>query len=124
MNSAERKIANKLTAEGWSVVKGGWPDFICVRAGIVKAVEVKSSNGVQPHQRKTHDLLKAGGIEVEVVPVPNNNCRKTAGTPLTASLWKRLNRSAIAENRTVSQMLRILLEEALHARANGHRETA
>ena len=69
MNGPEKLVANRLRRQGWSVVRGGWPDFICTRAGEVKAVEVKQSNDIQSHQKKNHAALRSAGILVEVVKV-------------------------------------------------------
>ena len=62
-NEPERQFEQNFTAQGWTVTKRGWPDFICSKNGQIMVVEVKRSarQGVL-RQRKVIDILKAHGV--------------------------------------------------------------
>ena len=63
MNKFERKVADKLEAEGWTVLNSGWPDFLAVKKKAngkweLKAVEVKSKkDSLRPNQCEMLDAL-------------------------------------------------------------------
>ena len=61
-NAAERAFEAWAIAEGWSVTKRGWPDFLCYREGEAMAVEVKFSDNLSTQQRDACRLLSAHGI--------------------------------------------------------------
>lgn len=49
-------VRNRLESEGWTVYRGGWPDFLCCKRingkWHYKAVEVKSSgDDLRPNQQ-------------------------------------------------------------------------
>ena len=77
---AEKWLRAKLEAEGCNVHTKGWPDFLVVYPdGRVKAIEVKSgSDFVKPDQAAVHEILRALGIEVEVVYVNLEQEREAA----------------------------------------------
>jgi len=61
-NPAERKVAEEYAAKGWTVIRGGWPDFLMYREvnGVPEhlGVEVKSDDDtVRPHQELMHKAL-------------------------------------------------------------------
>jgi hypothetical protein len=65
---AEKVALQTLKSEGWKVLKGGWPDFICVRGKKVKAVEVKSPwDRMRQSQIENHSILRRAGLRVEVM---------------------------------------------------------
>ena len=67
MNDTERQARDIFEAQGWKVLRAGWPDLLMVRCGEVQAVEVKSGNDrVKPHQKACHDVLNQSGIPVVV----------------------------------------------------------
>jgi hypothetical protein len=67
-NDAEARCVEGLEAEGWTVMKKGWPDFLVVRDGVVRMIEVKpdASRTFSPAQRRVADALALLGIEVEL----------------------------------------------------------
>lgn len=69
MNSLELKMQKELEHDGWEVAHIGWPDFIAVRNGKVRLIELKSPHDkVSRVQERMHKLLrKAFGIKVEVI---------------------------------------------------------
>lgn len=57
-NYAERKIALEYAAKGYSVIRGGWPDFLAIRGDEVVGIEVKSDDDpLSPDQKVMHALL-------------------------------------------------------------------
>ncbi len=40
-NQHEAECYRQLEAEGWTVMKSGWPDFFCMRGNEIRLVEVK-----------------------------------------------------------------------------------
>jgi len=64
--SAERRFSEQMAAEGWSVSKQGWPDFILEKGGKVALVEVKSGRHVplSAAQRRVTGMLAAAGFSV------------------------------------------------------------
>ena len=69
LNKAEVRIAQKLEAEGYRVIKKGWPDFVAVKNGNIRFIEVKRSRNqtLKKHQQEMREILQAFGIEVEVM---------------------------------------------------------
>lgn len=66
-NTAEAALYDKMTAEGWTLIKRGWPDFFCVSdAGEVCAVEVKPYAGIKlkREQIRVAQALRAVGVKV------------------------------------------------------------
>ena len=75
MNENEVEVAKRYEAEGYSVIRGGAPDFLCVRVvsgEIVEAVfvEVKSSGrGLTYEQAIYRRVLESLGAKFVVVSV-------------------------------------------------------
>lgn len=68
LNAYERKTRKRLKHQGWTVLHGGWPDFICEKKGRVMFVEAKSPKAaLRPNQIKVHQILKQFGIKVKVM---------------------------------------------------------
>jgi len=75
LNPTEIRVCRELEADGWVVVKRGWPDFLAYRNGRVRFIEVKpiSRRTKQPKHLKPSQamvarwLKEAHGIDVEVV---------------------------------------------------------
>lgn len=64
----EGGVRQALLAEGYTVLKGGWPDFICIKGNRIRFVEAKMpKQKVSPHQKRVHDLLRRYGIKVEII---------------------------------------------------------
>jgi hypothetical protein len=56
MNDFEISVKNHLEKEGWTVLRSGWPDFLCRKKKVggweYQAVEVKTQSGdVRPNQQ-------------------------------------------------------------------------
>ena len=68
MKPTEQLVYDLLTQQGWRVIRNGWPDFLCVRDGMVKAVEVKGAFTTIPkHQRENRAALQMAGLTVEII---------------------------------------------------------
>ncbi len=68
LNDAEIKVAQNLEAEGYRVLKRGWPDFLAVKNGKVRFIEVKKQGQrLKKQQEEVKAILKLLGIEVEVI---------------------------------------------------------
>mgnify|MGYP003394166804 CR=1 FL=1 len=68
-NHAEREVRAQLEAEGWSVYSKGWPDYLAVKDGTVRFIEVKPSggSGLSSAQQVVFDVLHSLGLQVEVI---------------------------------------------------------
>jgi hypothetical protein len=73
----EKQVYDDLKAEGWTVHKHGWPDFMATRGEEVRLIEVKSN---ADHRRQSqinvHTGLGKMGARVETLILENPN-RKT-----------------------------------------------
>lgn len=67
-NKHEAIVAEALESDGWEVYRNGWPDFLAVKDGQVRFVEVKPSliSRLSQRQAKVAKHLRALG-PVEVV---------------------------------------------------------
>lgn len=63
-NKAEAMLYDKLTKEGWTVTKSGYPDFFCVKDEKVVLVEVKprKTDGLKTNQQRILELLSKYGV--------------------------------------------------------------
>lgn len=68
-NRAELKVLHHLQAQGWDVIKNGWPDFLAYKAGMIRFIEVKASakGRLSLRQQKLADWLALRGIKVEIL---------------------------------------------------------
>lgn len=67
-NDAESELAEKLENDGWLVMKRGWPDFLAVKDGQLRLIEVKphEQHRLSPNQQQLAELLrKHAGLNVE-----------------------------------------------------------
>lgn len=87
-NVREAEVADKMYADGFVVLKRGWPDLFCYQpeTGEVRLIEVKSANlykkkvsangkvreawGLTPDQLRMHQYLRKIGLPVEIIWVP------------------------------------------------------
>lgn len=70
----EATVYAQLKADGWTVHKHGWPDFLAVKGNKVRVIEVKSNaDKRRQSQIAVHEALRLLGIEVEVLLVDNPN---------------------------------------------------
>jgi Holliday junction resolvase len=62
----KRCASNDLKAQGWTVCRRGWPDFLAVRDGRVIAVEVKpnSDRSFKQEQLFVLQWLALAGLEI------------------------------------------------------------
>jgi hypothetical protein len=72
MNASERAVFEDWRREGYSVLNGGWPDFLCVRtlAGKTEVccIEVKSkTDHLTPKQNQVHNILAQAGVPVRII---------------------------------------------------------
>lgn len=68
-NPAEISVCETLEHQGWRVMKSGWPDFLAVKDGKVRFIEVKphQSCGLSRRQREVAEVLASLGIDVELI---------------------------------------------------------
>lgn len=71
MNKNERRIHDELQREGYEVFRGGWPDLLTIKDGVVRLIELKTpSDKLSQRQVKLHGALKRGlGLTVEVMVI-------------------------------------------------------
>ena len=69
VNTAEVAVAKKMEADGYRLLKRGWPDFIAVKGQDIRFIEVKSNRNqkLKEHQQEVLEILQTFGIEVEVL---------------------------------------------------------
>jgi len=67
-NSHEAVVAEALENDGWTVYRNGWPDFLAVKDGQVRLIEVKprASSRLSVRQSRVAPHLKPLAV-VEVV---------------------------------------------------------
>jgi Holliday junction resolvase len=116
MNRRELAVARSLRAEGWHVIRNGWPDFLCVRGLEVKAVEVKSrADRLSIAQKRAHKALRVAGIETETaVEEFGMKGRTISVRNIPSDLWLKLKMAAIKENKSVSAYLVGLITKAVN----------
>ena len=74
MNETERTVAQELEAEGWTVLRRGWPDFLAVRGKELKFIEVKPNpcdddvSLLSPYQKDMRAALRSIGVHVWIMP--------------------------------------------------------
>ncbi len=80
MNQCEEQIAESLRAEGWKVLRNGWPDFLCWRDDTadgkrkLMCVEVKNEDTgdtLREAQIMNHALLSGIGLPVYIARTPD-----------------------------------------------------
>jgi len=84
MNACERAVFEDLRREGYSVLRGSWPDLLCVRTLAGKrevcCIEVKSkTDRLTPKQNEVHKILAAVGIPVRVIRPDGERVRRAKG---------------------------------------------
>lgn len=83
-NRWEQQLRDKLEAQGYRVIKRGWPDFLAVRGDEVRFIEVKppgNINGLSPMQREVAEVLARYGIEVELYRGQQQRAAGSTPTP-------------------------------------------
>lgn len=59
MNEIEARLARAFEAQGWSVLRVGWPDWLLMKGERLCAVEHKSwRDVVRPEQKMMHEALR------------------------------------------------------------------
>lgn len=68
-NNAEAFVCGALEDKGWEVIKRGWPDFLAIRDGKVRLIEVKPNciSTMSPAQKRVAEILETLGLEVELL---------------------------------------------------------
>ena len=70
----EKAVYDRLKAEGYTVHKNGWPDFMASRGDEVRLIEVKNAVDVRREsQLRVHAGLAKLGARVEEVVIENPN---------------------------------------------------
>lgn len=70
----EKEVYEELKAEGWTVHKHGWPDFMATRGEEIRLIEVKSgSDSIQTSQLIVGAGLAKLGAKVETFIRENPN---------------------------------------------------
>jgi hypothetical protein len=66
-NGSQQECVKQLEADGWAVLKNGWPDFVATKGGEVRFIKVRPSEcELSPRQRRMVNALRLAGIEVEI----------------------------------------------------------
>lgn len=68
-NDKEIVAFNKLTDDGFEVIKRGWPDFLAIdwKNKIVKFIEIKPyKRGLKPAQRRVKEAFEMVGLKYEL----------------------------------------------------------
>lgn len=62
----------ELTSQGWEVHKKGWPDFLVVRDGVIRLIEVKPKRyrKLSKAQSGVAYILRSAGLNVEIWAPP------------------------------------------------------
>lgn len=64
----QNRIRKSLERDGWEILRGGWPDFICLKEGKLRFIEAKNPHGKLTRlQKKVHEILTSFGMDIEVV---------------------------------------------------------
>jgi Holliday junction resolvase len=58
MHKSEQEIQTKLEQEGWTVYRNGWPDFAAEKDGVLRLVEVKTTDDLSTAQVLMRALLE------------------------------------------------------------------
>lgn len=77
-NEIEIHVAGQLEANGYEVLKNGWPDFIAIRGNEIRFIEVKPHSSKftgSPRQIKVAKVFKKLGLVVEIVNGDLNSAR-------------------------------------------------
>jgi len=71
MNKNEQRIYDALRKDGYEVFRGGWPDFLTIKDGVVRLIELKTPfDKISARQAKMHEALKRGlGLDVEIMRI-------------------------------------------------------
>jgi hypothetical protein len=65
VHKTEEAFMRGMERRGWTVLKRGWPDFLCIRGDRIVAVEVKTDDiGLTEKQIAVQDALKRVGLTV------------------------------------------------------------
>lgn len=68
LTSLEAAVEAELIARGARVYRNGWPDFLVVENGVVRAVEVKARHQyLSPYQADVYAVLTSIGLPVEII---------------------------------------------------------
>jgi hypothetical protein len=64
MNKTEKQFYEMAKSEGYEVIRGGWPDFLLLKDGVVSTVEVKraASEALGSDQVLMNSALSGMGI--------------------------------------------------------------
>lgn len=114
LKDSEVQAVKRLLLDGWTVLRGGWPDFFCYRVeGGVKeyrAVEVKYGSRVAAHQREMHQALRDAGIPVDVMFIDGGEVVKIR---IPCEIMAALRCHAAARTLTLQQLIPLALQEWL-----------
>ena len=71
LNDSEREVHEKYENLGYDIIHIGVPDFILLKDGTIKFVEVKHGyDRLREEQERAHKLLKKHGFDVRVERIP------------------------------------------------------
>lgn len=67
MNPSEQSVRHELEKDGWTVHRGGYPDFLCTKENELKFVEVKGFGDVlRSKQLLVINTLRKFGLKVDL----------------------------------------------------------
>lgn len=73
MNAYESWLKGKLEERGWTVIRKGWPDFLCFQGSIERPTDVLAVEAKLPGDEVWRDqtwmktLLNASGIPTKII---------------------------------------------------------
>src|SRR4030042_226789 len=80
-NTTEERAKEYLIKCKWQVLRGGWPDFLCIRESkigtIIIGIEVKSKEDrISDAQKIMHEVLKIAGLPIYILKEAHLNGEK------------------------------------------------
>lgn len=68
LTKAEKLEADALKADGWTLHRNGWPDFLAEKDGVFRLIEVKQNTGrLSPAQKAMcKALFRLTGLKLEI----------------------------------------------------------
>lgn len=69
MTNSELKYFKRLVKNGWEVGRNGWPDFLALKDGKIRLIELKTYGTSRTKiQKRMHEMIyRAFGLKVEVI---------------------------------------------------------
>lgn len=92
LSHSEEEVREKITEDGWIVLRNGYPDFFCYRPGKeeFKFVEVKPrATALRPNQEAMIKYLRKAGFRVEIISTYTKMERHNQQSDLGKKSWEK-----------------------------------